>query len=230
MSNLASESLTLRVQAEQIADVYTSTTRIGRPAGLSEPDQVQAFLAAITDGNYRETACKLAGISKSMLHRWLESAEHGDEAAIAFRNALEKAEAFAESETVRNVRNASKLPQFWAAGMTWLERKSPDRWGRRQDDQNTPKVVVQIGVRDSDVQVNLGLSPVPRNELSELSTGQVTHEGLITLDSVNHKESEGQALPAPDPAGGPKRGGVAPSAAQVDGQGNRPRGGRKKKA
>ena len=124
----------------------------------------------MTDGNYRETACKLAGISKMALKRWLDLAETGNEAAIAFRDALEKAEAAAESETVRNVRNASKLPQFWAAGMTWLERKSPEKWGRRQDDSSTPKVIVQIGARDSDVTVNV-LSPVPRNELDTISTG-----------------------------------------------------------
>lgn len=132
--------------------------RIGAPSKLADPDTVQTFLATIADGNYRETACKLAGINRSTLKRWLDAAEAGDARAIAFRNALEKAEAQAESETVCNVRNASKLPQFWAAGMTWLERKSPDRWGRRQDDSSVPKVVVQIGARDSDVTVNV-LSP-----------------------------------------------------------------------
>ena len=101
-----------------------------------------------------------------MLHRWLEAADRGDEAAILFRNALEKAEAAAESETVRNVRNASKLPQFWAAGMTWLERKNPEKWGRRQDDSSTPKVIVQLGVSADRVQVAI-LSPVPHSELTE---------------------------------------------------------------
>lgn len=154
----ALDSLTLKVQAEQIADIYSRETHIGAPSSLGDPDTVQQLLAAVADGNYRETACRLAGISKVTFYNWLKRAEQGDEAAQAFVNALEKAEAAAESETVRNVRNASKLPQFWAAGMTWLERKSPDKWGRRQDDQNTPKVIVQIGIRDSDVTVNT-LSP-----------------------------------------------------------------------
>ena len=128
------------------------------------------FLAALSDGNYRETACRISGLSTSTLHKKLKLAEAGDEAAIAFREAVEKHEAEAESETVRNVRHASKLPQFWAAGMTWLERKSPEKWGRRQDDSSVPKVIVQIGARDSDVTVNV-LSPAPHNDLDQISTG-----------------------------------------------------------
>jgi hypothetical protein len=41
--------------------------------------------------------------------------------------------------------------------MTYLERKHPDRWVRRQDDQSVPKVVVQIGVQESDIRLNVTL-------------------------------------------------------------------------
>ena len=99
---------------------------------------------------------------------FVNDSDDGDEAAIAFRDAIEKAEALAESETVRNVRQASKLPQFWAAGMTYLERKHPERWGRRQEDSAAPKVVVNIGVRDSDVQVQV-LSPSVSEDLHRLT-------------------------------------------------------------
>jgi hypothetical protein len=108
----------------------------------------------LADGNYRDTACQVADISKVTFYATLKRADAGEPAAIAFVNAVQKAEAWAESETVRNVRNASKLPQFWAAGMTWLERKSPDKWGRRQDDSSAPKVIVQIGIKDSDVSIS----------------------------------------------------------------------------
>lgn len=155
----AIDSLTLRVQAEQIADVYqTRPNQVGHPSTLSDPDKVQQLLAAISDGNYRETACKLAGIPKATFYNWLKLAENGNEAAQQFSDALEKAEAYAESSLVANVKKASELPQFWAAGMTLLERKMPDKWGRRQDDSSAPKVIVQIGIRDSDVTVST-LSP-----------------------------------------------------------------------
>jgi hypothetical protein len=54
---------------------------------------------------------------------------------------------------------SGKDPRFWAAEMTYLERRHPDRWGRRQEEAAGPKVVVQIGIKDSDVQISL--SPIP---------------------------------------------------------------------
>ena len=41
----------------------------------------------------------------------------------------------------------------------YLERKHPDRWGRRQEDSGTPIVVVQFGVKDSDVTFNVLRDP-----------------------------------------------------------------------
>ena len=61
----------------------------------------------------------------------------------------------AESTSVQHVRHAGKDPRFWAADMTYLERRYPDRWGRRQDDGSAPKVIVQIGALMSDVTVNV---------------------------------------------------------------------------
>lgn len=188
----ATESVTLRVQAEQIADAYLPNG--GRPALTADPDKVQLFLACIRDGNYRETAYKQAGIAKQTFYNTLKRAEQGDVAAQAFVDAVEKAEADAEADTVRNVRNASKSPQFWAAGMTWLERKSPDRWGRRQDDANVPRVVVQIGVKDGDVQVNLGVNhnaPYQNQTESESQSGQAL---TSTPPETFGGESEGRKL------------------------------------
>lgn len=158
MHQTALDSAALRVQAEQIADAYLPAS-YGKAAFLEDPDKVQLLLASLQDGNYRETACRIAGIAKATLYNTLKRAETGDVGAQAFVDAVEKAEAIAESATVRNVRKASELPQFWAAGMTWLERKSPDKWGRRNEDSSAPKIVVQIGVKDGDVQVSIAPSP-----------------------------------------------------------------------
>ncbi len=123
---------------------------------VSEPDTVQLFLAALADGVSRESACKVAGISKQTFYNQLKRAELGELAAQLFVDAVEKAEASVEQRMSRRVTQAADAgPQFWAAGMTWLERKYPDRWGRRQDDSSVPKVVVQIGVKDSDVSITV---------------------------------------------------------------------------
>ncbi len=199
MNQTALDSLSLRVQAESIADAYLlQGPRPGHPSVLQEPEKVQLLLASLTDGNYRETACRMAGIAKQTFYNWAKRAEAGDEGAIALMDAVEKAEAAAESETVRNVRNASKLPQFWAAGMTWLERKSPEKWGRRPEDSSAPKVIVQVGGNASDVKVLIqsGLSPAA-DSLSALSLDPSIP---VTLGAP---QSEGPANVAPSPHLGP---------------------------
>ena len=165
--NPHAQSLTLRAQAESIANRYRQDVHIGAPSSLGDTETVHVLLAAIADGNYRETACRLAGISKQTFYNFLKRAEAGDHSAMVFVDALEKAEAAAESEIVRNVRQASKLPQFWAAGMTLLERKSPEKWGRRQDSNDGPKVLVQIGVSAGDVQVTIGEGPHPQTTIAQ---------------------------------------------------------------
>jgi len=74
--------------------------------------------------------------------------------------ALKRASARAEAIEVAKVRKAGDDPRFWAASMTYLERRHPERWARRSEDGNSPRVVVQIGCKDSDVQVCIS-SPSP---------------------------------------------------------------------
>jgi len=39
-------------------------------------------------------------------------------------------------------------PQFWLASMTFLERRFPERWSRRQDREPGPPVIVVGATRD----------------------------------------------------------------------------------
>lgn len=142
-------------QAQRIADTYQPPDT-GRHSDLTDSVLVTNLLTLIAQGNYVETACKAAGLSKNTVYRWLKEAdepgEHRNPQRL-FRDALERAEGMSEAQEVAKVRKAGELPQFWAASMTYLERKYPEKWGRRQDSQDGPKVVVQIGIRDSDVQL-----------------------------------------------------------------------------
>ena len=120
----------------------------------AEPERVGRLFDELITGNYRETAARLAGITDRSIRSWMQKAEEGDPRYQAFANVVQVAEAHAESSAVRNVRAAGKSPQFWTVKMTYLERRHPERCGRRQDDTNTPKVIVQIGIKDSDVQIS----------------------------------------------------------------------------
>ena len=137
-------------------------SRNGRELAIFEKDfdRVALLADALMEGNYRDTAARLAGIAESGVRAWIQAADSGDTRYAAVANLIRSAEALAEAECVSDVRKAGKDPRFWAASMTWLERKWPDRYGRRQEDTSTPRIVVQIGVKDGDVQVQLGASPV----------------------------------------------------------------------
>ena len=135
--------------------------RNGRELTVFEahPEKAGRMVDLLLAGNYRETAATIAGITPRALRLWMQKAEEGDSRYESFAQVVRVAEAIAESTSVQHVRSAGKDPRFWAADMTYLERRYPDRWGRRQDDASQPKVIVQIGVRDSDVTVNVSSPP-----------------------------------------------------------------------
>lgn len=144
----------------------------GAHSRIAEADTVQQLLEAVEAGNYIETAAELAGLSKVTVYNWLKRAEANETPYVALANALKRASARAEAAEVTKVRNAGNDPRFWAASMTYLERRHPERWARRQDGNDGPKVVVQIGVRDSDVQVSVNsVSPSPASLSPSLSDG-----------------------------------------------------------
>jgi hypothetical protein len=150
-------------EAEYIAQQVQPT--IGRPSALSDVPRVAKYLSKIAAGNYLETAARLAGFAKQTVYEWREHAENPDhpnrKAFLAFADAEKRAEAAGEDEQVQNVRKAAQKEQFWAAGMTLLERRFPDRWGRRESENSGPRVVVQIGIKDSEVQVQLHTGSPP---------------------------------------------------------------------
>lgn len=110
-----------------------------------------------------EPAAQLAGLSPNTVRAWLKRGEDGEKPFDLFLLAYKRAQGGIEAQVTKNIIHASADPRFWAAGATYLERTHPDRWARRSDDNSAPKVVVQIGVRDSDVQVSIqGPTEAPR--------------------------------------------------------------------
>jgi len=108
---------------------------MARPTKLT-PEASQRIVAAIRAGNYAEVAATAAGISPSTFYRWIERGQkqrsgiHRD-----FSEAVRKAEGEAEVEAVARVRKA--MPSDWRACMTYLERRYPKRWRRREVREHT---------------------------------------------------------------------------------------------
>lgn len=147
----------------------------GRPTKLTGEVQ-RLVMEALQAGNYMEASAAFAGVSKSVLYDWLKAGRaaktHRKQTRAAdFLDAVEKAMAIAEVRGVELITRAGEgtpavlnaqgqvvtpgIPPQWQA-MAWrLERKYPEKWGRRQrldiatpDERSTGRplrVVVDLG-------------------------------------------------------------------------------------
>jgi transposase len=111
--------------------------RIGRKTKLT-PKLMERICDSISKGNYISTACQAIGIHKATYYNWLEQGERDTNAGIDsvfadFLQHVRKAEAENEQVIVNMVRDAA--PKNWIAAMTVLERRHPERWGRRERHQ-----------------------------------------------------------------------------------------------
>ena len=116
---------------------------MARPHKLDE-DKIARVVEALRAGNYMETAAAYAGISKSILYKWLANgrevrqkvakggiASDLEAKQLELLDAVEKARAEAE---VRNVHLIQQAAQggTWQAAAWFLERSHPGKWGRRE--------------------------------------------------------------------------------------------------
>ena len=124
----------------------------GRPTDLTPTTQERIALA-IRGGNDNKVAAAHAGIGESTFYAWLDRGrkERARLAAssrakprasetpfVEFLEAIQKAQADAET---RNVALIAKAAQegTWTAAAWWLERKYPERWGRKDRHEVTGK-------------------------------------------------------------------------------------------
>lgn len=136
----------------------------GRPTKLT-PELKEQIVWTVLEGNYLNVAAQAAGVSYRTLARWLERADDVEAKALEmvdpdadelpdlyelvdprewvyldFRHALKSAEAFAETELLRQARAGGF---GWQAPMTVLERRQPTRWKRREVHEHEGEVGVR---------------------------------------------------------------------------------------
>lgn len=103
--------------------------------------EIEAILCqAIRAGNYAEIAASYADIDPHTFGKWLHQGQddvqgNRQTASARLYLAVKRAEADAEVRAVASV--ASAFPKSWQAAMTFLERKYPHRWGRRDRTEHT---------------------------------------------------------------------------------------------
>ena len=97
------------------------------------PDIQKTLCDCLRSGCYAVTACARAGITESTYYLWLQKGEEGKQPYSEFLESVKKADADAEAllaGTVMRVALDAENP-CWQAAMTMLERRHPERWGRR---------------------------------------------------------------------------------------------------
>ena len=101
---------------------------VGRKTKLT-PEVQDEVVKRIRAGNYINVSCQAVGIGVSTYFEWLKKGEEGRQPYAEFTDAIKKAEAEAHVNYVAIV--ASHAPNQWQAAAWWLERRFPDKWGRR---------------------------------------------------------------------------------------------------
>ncbi len=113
-----------------------------RPTALT-PDVQERICTAIRAGAPPETAAVYAGVAARTYYRWMARGEREQRGEFwQFCQAIKKALAEFEVRTVTLVQQAA--PADWRAAMTLLERRFPDRWGRRDRVDHTHRLEEQV--------------------------------------------------------------------------------------
>jgi transposase len=108
----------------------TKSMEKGRPTKLT-PKLTEHICELLRWGNYIETACNYAGVSKQTLYDWMKLGNRENQGIHRdFLDAVHKAMAEAEMRDVQNIHNAAKTD--WKASAWRLERKYPTKWGRME--------------------------------------------------------------------------------------------------
>jgi len=129
-------------------------------------DELQETICRyIRAGNDFSVAAGAGGISPVTLSRWLRRGKKEKSGKyVKFVQAIKKAEGEAEVHAVAIIRQA--MGKSWQAAMTWLERRHPERWAKRE----------YIGIQEREDFIPLDISnPDVQESINEL-TRKITQE------------------------------------------------------
>lgn len=105
---------------------------MARPTKLT-PEVHETIVGMLRKGNFVETAAAAAGVDRETVRRWLRRGASAKSGRFKrFRDDVLAAVSEAEVGLVDLVRKAAKGKRpAWQAAAWMLERKFPERWGRR---------------------------------------------------------------------------------------------------
>lgn len=115
----------------------------GRRLKLND-EMIDKIAGIIASGNYVKTACDIVGISETTYYDWMQKGKAGKKPYAKLSEAIKKAEAVAEAKRVQTILEASE--EQWQAAAWYLERRYPDRWGKKEriDMEHAGSVSVKV--------------------------------------------------------------------------------------
>lgn len=102
-----------------------------KPLFVKEPLLKEKLLKMIEKGNYIGTSCEAVGITPQTLNNWKRQAREGKEPYVSFFEELREAERKAETVIAEGIYDIGFDKRNWTALAWLLERKNPERWGRK---------------------------------------------------------------------------------------------------
>lgn len=107
------------------------TIKTNPPLFVKEPLLKEKLLKMIEKGNYIGTSCEAVGITPQTLNYWKRQAREGREPYVSFFEELREAERKAETVIAEGIYDIGFDKRNWTALAWLLERKNPERWGRK---------------------------------------------------------------------------------------------------
>jgi len=96
-------------------------------------DRRKAILEALERGNTLTHAAALAGVSREAVYDWLKRGAEAKDPESAYRRFAEdvaRANALVADYAVGKIKDA--MPDDWRASMTFLERRFPEEYAKRE--------------------------------------------------------------------------------------------------
>ena len=152
---------------------------------------ITALSNALSAGNYLLTACHLCHIAPQTLYTWLKVADSdrtlGADASLSIyirlQDAINEASAFNENQLVGVIKSAAIDQKNWLPAITFLERRHPDRWGRK--DRARIEIDEHKTVSITHVEYNLA-----GNDSQRLSSPVVDGERRMLEETVKRLKDE----------------------------------------
>lgn len=147
------------------------------------PELIKEAVDLVKLGNYIETVCQYLGIGETTWYRWMQEGEKAKSGIKRdFWESIKRAEAHAEIRNVQIIQKAADKakddPKLWVAAMTFLERKFPERWGRK----DKVKADLQHTGKDG--------GPIKTENETKIKLENLSDEELAVLERIAEKNTQ----------------------------------------